>query len=142
MNLVEGSDKVERIFGRWPDFHDAEVLSITLDCAPADAGPTVRMAVHAFEVTKDVDAKGHSILRNHVLVTFVLREAEVVRLHGFNQQNVLFDLSFSKPTEPVAEGMNVEVQLDSSYGVAAIFQCARAEVVSVEPFDLAGRGTL
>jgi Immunity protein 50 len=140
MNLVEGSDKVERIFGLWPDFHDAEVLSITLDRAPADSGPTVRIAVHAFEMAKEVDASGHYVLRNHVVVTFALHGAEVVRLQGFNHQNVLSDLSFSKPAEPVAEGMAVEVELEPSYGVAAIFQCARAEVVSVEPFDPARSG--
>jgi Immunity protein 50 len=135
MNLVEGSDKVERILGRWPDFHDAEVLSITLDRAPAEAGPTVQIAVHAFEMTKDVDASGHYVLRNHVLVTFVLHNAEVVRLEGFNQQNVLDGLSFTKPEKPVADTMVVEVELESSFGVSAIFQCARVEVVSVEPCE-------
>jgi len=135
MNLVEGSDKVERIFGRWPAFHDAEVLSITLDREPADAGPTARIAVHTFEMTAEVGPTGHYVLRNHILVTFVLHGAEVVRLEGFNHQNVLFRLSFSLPEKPVAKDMAVEVELESSYGVSAIFQCARAEVVSVEPFD-------
>lgn len=139
MNLVEGPEKVERIFGCWPDFHDAEVLSIVLDRTPAAGGPTVRIAVHAFEMTREVDASGHYVLRNHVVVTFLLRDAEVVRLEGFNHQNVLDGLRFSRPEKPVAEGMAVEVQLEPSFGVSAIFQCARAEVVSVEPFAT-GRG--
>jgi hypothetical protein len=85
--------------------------------------------------SNDVDASGHYVLRNHVLVTFVLHNAEVVRLEGFNQQNVLDGLSFTKPEKPVADTMVVEVELESSFGVSAIFQCARGEVVSVEPCE-------
>jgi hypothetical protein len=137
MDLVEGSQKLEEIFGEWPSFHDAEVLDITLDREAHGAvrGPTVRFTVHAFQMTDEVDSRGYYVLRNHVLVRFALYSTEVLHLEGFNLQNVLFGLHVSKPAEPAAPDLAVQVDLKSSYGVAASFQCARAEVASVEPYE-------
>jgi hypothetical protein len=39
-------DKTKTFFGRWPDFQDDEVLSITLDRTSEGIGSTVRIAVH------------------------------------------------------------------------------------------------
>jgi hypothetical protein len=142
MELVEGSQKIEQIFGEWPSFHDAEVLEITLDREAHGAvrGPTIRFTEHAFQMTDEVDSRGYHVLRNHVLVRFALHSAEVLRLEGFNLQNVLFGLHFSKPAEPAAPDLAVQVDLDSSYGVGESFQCARAEVISVEPYEPPERG--
>ena len=137
MEFVEGSQKVEEIFGEWPSFHDAEVVDMTLDREANGAvrGPTIRFTVHAFQMTDEVDSRGYYVLRNHVLVRFALYSAEVLHLEGFNLQNVLFGLHFSTPAEPAAPDLVVQVDLESSYGVGASFQCARAEVVSVEPYE-------
>ena len=141
MDLVEGAEQVERVFGYWPSFHDAEVLDITLsrESCGAVRGPTVHFSVHAFEMTDEVDARGYFVLRKHVLVTFALYSVEVLQLDGFNLQSVLFGLHFSRPAEPVEPDLTVQVDLESSYGVAARFQCSRAEVVSVEPHEPRGR---
>lgn len=141
MDLVEGSEAVERIFGAWPSFHDAEVLNITLDREACGAvhGPTVRFTVHAFQTTQEVDSHGHFVRQNHVLVQFALYSAEVLHLHGFNLQNVLSRLRFSEPAEPAEPHLAVQVDLECLYGVSASFQCAKATVMSVEPFDAPGR---
>jgi hypothetical protein len=39
MPLVENAAALTKIFGKWPTFHDAEVLRIVLDRA-GDDGPT------------------------------------------------------------------------------------------------------
>lgn len=44
-------------------------------------------------------------------------------------------------TTRAAPDLAVQVDLESSYGVGASFQCARAEVVSVEPFEPPARAT-
>jgi len=78
MELVEGSQKVEDIFGEWPSFHDAEVLEVTLDREARDAvrGPTIRFTVHAFQMTEEVD----SLLGEHVeLIALGRRFLEAVR---------------------------------------------------------------
>jgi immunity protein 50 of polymorphic toxin system len=64
----ENSALLESIFGRWPSFHDAEVLRVVLDRS-GDEGPTLEAAIHVFEMTPDVDPKGYYVLKNHTEVT-------------------------------------------------------------------------
>ena len=64
---IPGAADVIAWFGYWPRFHDAEVLSITLD---ASAG--ARVVIRAFEMTTEVDASGHYVLAKHCVVTFLL----------------------------------------------------------------------
>ena len=64
---VPGASDVVAWFGYWPTFHDAEVLSITLDRL---AG--CRVAIHAFESTPEVDSSGCYVHAKHAVVTFHL----------------------------------------------------------------------
>jgi len=88
---IPGAEDVVRWFGYWPDFHDAEVLSITLN---RSTGPTVE--IHTFERTPEVDARGFYVLAKHAIVTFVLggfplsqEGMATTRIDYFNHQNVL-----------------------------------------------------
>ena len=54
-------------FGYWPSFHDANVMSYT---GPSSERQTVELALHTWEMTSEVDAKGYCVLQKHVLVTF------------------------------------------------------------------------
>jgi len=136
MELVADAQKLEAVFGRWPSFRDAEVLSIVLDrdANGATRGPAIHLCVCVFEMTSEVDAQGFYVLRSHVVVTFALYSAEVLRLEGFNLQNVLSGLHFSEASEPAEPDLVVQVDLGPRFGVKASFQCARAAVVLVEPF--------
>ena len=62
---IPGVADVLAWFGYWPTFHDAQVLSITLNRTGES-----KVVIHAFEMTKEVDAQGHDVLRKHCLVTF------------------------------------------------------------------------
>jgi len=88
---IPGAAEVVAWFGYWPTFHDAEVLSITLD---RSRGSTV--AIHAFETTREVDAEGRYVLAKHATVTFCLegfpQDSDGIvetRIEFFNHQNVL-----------------------------------------------------
>src|SRR5215213_7267846 len=82
------------VFGRWPSFHDAEVLRLTLDRGEDYShGPNLQALIHVYEMTSQVDERNMYVLKNHVIVTFRFFEVVEVRLEGFNQQNVLWDLS-------------------------------------------------
>jgi len=63
---IPGAAEVVAWFRYWPTFHDAEVLSITLD---RSRGSTV--AIHAFEMTPEV-RDGQYVLAKHAVVTFCL----------------------------------------------------------------------
>lgn len=55
-----GFDRVVQHFGYWPTFHDAEVLSLTLDrdAQVGGTGPTLILLVHGFEITSEVAQAG------------------------------------------------------------------------------------
>jgi hypothetical protein len=57
MPLVENAAALTKIFGKWPTFHDAEVLRIVLDRA-GDDGPTIEAQIHVFAMTSRVDDSG------------------------------------------------------------------------------------
>src|SRR6266550_5444997 len=92
MSLIEHSDKLTGIFGRWPSFHDAEVLRLALDRTGPE-GPTLDVQIHVFAATSEVDSTGHYVLKNHTLVTLRFTEVAVENLQWFNKQNVLFELA-------------------------------------------------
>jgi hypothetical protein len=102
---IPGAADVIAWFGHWPTFHDAEVLSITLDRSGGS-----RVAIHAFEMTPEVDTRGRYVLTKHAVVTFFLEgfpQSQNIRVELFNQQNVLSSASVNKITggyELVLEG--------------------------------------
>jgi hypothetical protein len=137
---IRNNERLISIFGRWPSFHDAEVVWLRLDrrATALGDGPTVEALIHAFEMTSEVNPAGYYVLQNHVLVH--LRFSRVVEsiLDGFNLQNALNGLSIEDITHRQMERLNFEVTLDAAFGLEASFQCEGVEVVDVEPCDSAG----
>jgi len=131
MASIEQSDQVTRIFGKWPSFHDAEVVRLVLDSSGAE-GPTLEMQIHVFEMTPEVDAKGSYVLKNHTLVTLRFTEVALQNLQWFNKQNVLFELVVVDIDPAAHDGRRLRVELPSSYGLEAMFECKRAIVSDVK----------
>src|ERR1700733_13157365 len=71
-----------------------------------------------WETTKQVDAKGHFILRKHVIVSFGLDGEKDLELNCFSLQNVVFPLSVQRSESG-----------DPCYGIAGALA---AEAVGVE----------
>jgi hypothetical protein len=118
---IRGADRIVEWFGRWPSFHDAEVLQIDLK----RKGPSL-IRLHAFRMTKQVDETGHFVLDRHAVVTFRLDGIADVELAGFSGLNVILGLLL----EPVEGGF--KVTLAPCYGVAG-YVVAREVSVSLEP---------
>src|SRR5262249_21269440 len=98
---IPGATHVIAWFGYWPTFHDAEVLSITLDRLLG-----CRVAIHVFEMTPEVDSRGHYASAKHAVVTFCLEGFPQgqygitnTRIESFNHQNVLSGVSVKKRAE-------------------------------------------
>lgn len=68
---IVGADRLTGHFGRWPSFHDAEVVRLVLDRHGTD-GPTAELVVHVWSVGADVDEHGSFQRREHVLVRLLL----------------------------------------------------------------------
>lgn len=144
MGKIRNSEALERVFGYWPSFHDAEVLQLRLDRGAVldpkqhQRTPTLEADVHVFETTDQVTAEGFYELRKHTLVTLAFRGIDEARLDGFNHQNVLLALRLEDISDRQLEMLKWNVEFDSSFGLAASFMCENIEVVRAMPFDPPG----
>lgn len=84
MAQVIGAEKLREWFGRWPSFHDAEILRVELDRKTGG-----RIVVHAWNMTAETDERGYFIRRDHALVGFRFEEVFDLELAGFSGQNVV-----------------------------------------------------
>jgi hypothetical protein len=121
-------------FGRWPAFHDAEILSMHLERRPLEngSGPSLAVRLHAFEMTGDVDERGHYKLVKHAIITFEFDGMEEISLDGFNCQNVISVLVLEEATSEKGQPA-LDVCFWSCFGVGCAFRSTLARVKSLEP---------
>jgi hypothetical protein len=140
-SLVQGSEKLLAIFGRWPSFHDAEVIEIQLSRVRAGSrsnryeGPQLLARIHTWNITNEVDSTGHYVLKNHTLVTILFSDVRELKLEGFNHQNAISGLTIQpkETTNPTDSKFHIEV--DPSFGVDATFDCASVEILDAVPLS-------
>jgi hypothetical protein len=132
--LVENAALLTRVFGEWPSFHDAEVLTMHLDRAGAD-GPVLEACVHVFRMTREVDARGRYALTHHTKVTLRFINILLRQLHGFNDQNSLSGLDIEEVGPAESHGRRFSVYFGSNSGVEADLLCDRIVIQAAEPFD-------
>ena len=113
-------------FGRWPTFHDHEVLNVQMD---GPTGPSILMRIHSWEMTNEADEKGFIKLRKHAIVTLKWKDVKSMFLHDFNVQNVLGGILFREHEN------GVHTILDASNGMWGEIVAAEVEVIDVEPFE-------
>lgn len=104
-----------------PSFHDATLLQLELR-----QGASSRLVARAFQMTSEVDARGHFVLTKHVDVTFTIFELIDVQLSDFTEAGIMFGLDI----EIDPDGMTLS--FESSYGVHGRIKAKRV-VVSFEP---------
>lgn len=128
---IHNVELLTNIFGRFPSFHDAEIVRLTLDRGDQKSGgPSLTAEVHAFEMTTEIDDKGVFILKNHVLVKLCFREISSLFIDDFNQQNVITDLFI----ESANDGGKLNVAFEGIFGADVRFQCDSISIESVTPF--------
>jgi hypothetical protein len=138
-SIVHGSGKLLEIFGRWPSFHDAEVMEIQLSRTPKgprgkrDRRVELLARIHAWDMTNELDRRGYYVLKNYTLVTLRFSGVEELKLQGFNHQNVIFGLTIQPKESSEAGSSKFHVEFDPSFGVDAIFDCSAIEVVDAIP---------
>jgi hypothetical protein len=140
--LIAGSEKLVRIFGYWPSFHDAEVIDLHLwrgDVDPDRARsvfPVLTLKVHLWELTSEVDSEGCLILRHHTLTTLRFHHVDQIEMNSFNHQNQIVRLSITRQERPDSPSPFLAVRLEPGFGVSASFDCLTAEVVDASPCTL------
>jgi hypothetical protein len=145
---IENAEAVTRIFGRWPSFHDAEVVTLALD-RRGERAPILTAQIHVWQTSGESDADGYYVRVDSTLVTLRFEEAVVQSLHGFNAQNVLSELRLERVRGGDIETILREalfqtndewewlrVHFNGIYGCDATLVCRSARVVSAEPYPL------
>jgi len=136
---IPGAADLIQVFGRWPSFHDAEVVRCVLERADPDgAGPSIFTDVHVYEMTGDAGADGACVLKNHTLVSFRFAGVAEVALDGFNHQNVLRALAIVDIRDRQMERFNYEVKFSSSFGMGARFLCRDVTIERVRAWEHSG----
>src|SRR5689334_2298869 len=138
MVAIENEAALSRLFGHWPDFHDAELLTMTLS-APNRASPSIEAEFEVAEMSSEVDARGYFKDSQRAVAVLRFHNVARVRLTDFAQQNVLDSLELSKAGPEDYDPMwgkgpearrKFLVNWVSSVGCEANFLCDTIEVVS------------
>ena len=131
-NYISNTEELVGIFGRWPSFHDSEVITLRLEReGPGEFdGPELFVTFHLFQGRADPSRDAGVSWHNHVLATFRFARVSELEIVGFNNQNAVFDLKVEPTAEPKASLLLVTIE--SSFGMAASFLCSAVAVDNVE----------
>jgi immunity protein 50 of polymorphic toxin system len=146
--LIQGSEKLTGIFGNWPDFHDAEIMEVYLrrgETSPEKEKcnlPVFSVKLQTWQITREVDAAGFSVLRHRSLVTIRFWDVTALRIDDFNYQNAISGLSIAHKKRNVGMTPYFEVKFEPVFGMGAEFECLVIEVVEILPCDEDGEPTI
>ncbi len=118
---IPGAVELHDWFGYWPDFHDAEVISLRLNHKGSSS-----LRVHTWETTKEVDEKGYNVQAKHVVVEIALESVSELSLNGFSQQNVISGRDIEKTDS------GFRLMLGECYGLAGSIEAERMSI-SITP---------
>lgn len=153
-NKIQGVEKITEIFGRFPSFHDAEVLKIVLDRSGSGKfKPTLESLMWTWQMTNEIDENRRIVLENHCFVDFKFSEIAELSLQGFNHQNVINELVIEEVSDKhyelfksdneyakqwikqMIESHTFYVKFEYCHGVVADFFCKEITVLSVMPLS-------
>jgi hypothetical protein len=117
---IEGKSKVVEWFGKWPAFHDAEIVSLEL----VRYGNSI-LKIHTWNITNQLNEKGYYVTDKHAVVSFTLIDVINLELFGFGQ-NVISELEI----EQIEQGYRLAVK--PCYGLHGFIE-AKKIIVDLQP---------
>ena len=117
LKSIPGASELFAWFGYWPNFHDAEIISLVLNRSGASV-----LSIHTWHTTDRVDERGCFIKEKHVVVSIQMEEILDLTLSNFSRQNVIFGLEISK----IKKGYRLV--LDPRYGLAGSIRARRLSI--------------
>ena len=127
---IPGGPELLAWFGCVPSFHDAEIVSLTLN----RRAPSI-LRIHGLVMGKDSDGLITSSKR--AVVTFTLDGVMDVELNGFSRQNVIDCLRLVHAPARAdhqayytldASPEDYEIQLEPCYGMDGVIRCKKVSV--------------
>ncbi len=134
MEFVEGHERLTSVFGRWPSFHDAEILALGYESVRE--GVSLLFVAHLWESTSEVDERGYFRLVKHTRATLRFHDCDEIAIdvNGFHRQNVIGGLWITFAADSLPD-RPVRVEFSPLSGVGGSLSCRRAELVESEPYE-------
>lgn len=155
MNIDDKVQNVELLinaFGKFPGFHDAEVVRVTLEREYNGVKcPTIHALIRGFAYTPIENNPDKKFLRTDYDVNLIFRGILGLKLENFNHQNVLNELiisDFSRDglerlrgddrllglvSKQQIDDLRFHVKFEYCFGIDAEFLCESIIVDSVTP---------
>jgi hypothetical protein len=134
MDFVDGHERLTSIFGRWPSFHDAEVLALGYE-RQRDGAVGVLLSVLVRPEPGTEPSYGglaaRAFLRFHDCESLAIEADEFDHRNPLRDLDITYDAGFL-PGRPVSVVIETAHRLG---GLGGSFACRRAEVVDVAPAD-------
>jgi len=132
-SIVENAEPVLAVYGRWPSFHDFEIVRVVFDRTLAEEpdGPHVTAYIHMWQIVGRRPDGRSFVFDKHRIVG--LRFCSVGR-HGFrwfNNQNAIDDTVVQTSADESGK-LLFDIRLPSLHGAELQLICRRARVVSIE----------
>ena len=119
--LIKNKEKVEGLYGYWPSFHDAEIISINAIRSNAGENTTAKVIVELnYWNTKTVNegtAEFNYVKENDSIITLEFCDVWNFETEGFNHQNVIDQLNIN------SIGSGLEVEFESIFGAYIKLTC-------------------
>lgn len=132
MDKIEDVELLTDIFGKFPTFHDAEVLSFGLYRNPTKLlNPYLLSCLYVFEMTSKTDLQNEYVLKNKSIVHFRFDKIFNLEAENFNHQNVLEGLTILYDSDETY----FQVNFAAINGLSAKFGCRNIRVDSVVPYS-------
>jgi hypothetical protein len=130
---IIGHEKLTAIYGQWPTFHDAEIVSIHFDRGEGRPlnSPSITVLIHVFRIDVTPDASN----RDDRIAALHFRGVESVRLCYFNNQNSILGFGFLQHYCERLRRQVFDVEIPAASGAEFSFQCNAIEVLSIEPMN-------
>jgi hypothetical protein len=157
MNINDKIQNVELVinaFGKFPSFHDAEVIRITLEREYDGAKcPALHALIRGFAYTPIENDPDKKFLRTNYDVNLIFTDLFGLKLENFNHQNVLGELTISDfsrdhldrlrgddrllglVSKQQIDDLRFYVKFEYCFGIEAEFLCESVIVGSVRPVD-------
>lgn len=132
-SYITGSEKLTRLYGCWPSFHDAEVVELHFwrgrmkpgDWDDSNVPPVLTAKIHVF-IERPTS--------QHTLATLRFEDVDDLKMDGFNHQNAILGLPIALQERGKYESGGrlppyLVVEFQSAFGMGASFRCFRIEVI-------------
>jgi len=144
LSQISCNEKIVSRFGRWPSFHDAEIIELSLwrgRIVPEKDEyifPAATIKLHHWRMTSEVSPSGYFVLDLHTLTTLRFSGVTSCRVEDFNHQNAIMGLNIVRKEASASGVQGLAVTIEGSFGCDAYLECEKIEVVDSVPADANG----